>query len=183
MNVFAKKAAYSMLSFLFLLPLGCRSQKVVQREVPDSKLINAAREIMIAAGTCALITLDENNRTTVRTMDPFPPEAGLTVWFGTNPKSRKVGQIKKNPNVTLYYSDSDATGYVVLHGTAQLVNDEEEKRKRWKAEWEAFYSNRAEEYLLIKVIPVRMEIVSESRGILGDPATWKPPVVVFDPEK
>lgn len=182
MNALTRKVAYTMLSFLLLLPFGCGSQNVVQKKASDSTLIEAARAMMIAAGNCALITLDENERTAVRTMDPFPPENDLTVWFGTNPKSRKAAQIRKNPNVTLYYSDSDATGYVVIYGKAQLVTDQKEKNKRWKAEWKTFYPNQAEDYLLIKVTPERMEIISESRGILGDPVTWKPPVVVFDPE-
>ena len=183
MNVSARKAVYGLLSFLFLLPFGCRSQNITQKKASDSTLIRAARAIMIAAGTCALITLDENDRTAVRTMDPFPPETDLTVWFGTNPKSRKVAQIRKNPNVTLYYLDSDASGYVVIYGRAQLVNDLKEKSKRWKTEWKAFYPNQTKDYLLIRVIPEQLEIVSESYGILGDPITWKPPVVVFDPKK
>ncbi len=144
------------------------------------KLIRAAREIMEAAGTCALITLDAENIPMVRTMDPFPPEEDLTVWFGTNAESRKVSQIKNNPNVTLYYLDKDASGYVVIHGTAQLVDDEEEKQGRWKDRWEAFYPNNRAGYLLIKVTPEWMEILSTTRGITGDPKTWQTPVVRFD---
>jgi len=116
----------------------------------------------------------------VRVMDPFLPESDFTVWFGTNSKSRKVNQIKKNPNVSLYYLDGDASGYVVIHGTAQLVDDQREKEKWWKVEWEAFYPNKAEDYLLIKVTPQWMEILSTTRGILGDPITWEVPVVFFD---
>jgi len=135
---------------------------------------------MAAAGTCALITLDEKDIPMVRVMDPFLPESDFTVWFGTNSKSRKVNQIKKNPNVTLYYLDSDASGYVVIHGIAQLENDEREKEKRWKVEWEAFYLNKTEDYLLIKVSPEWMEVISYTRGIVGDPITWEAPVVLFD---
>ncbi len=135
---------------------------------------------MGAAGTCALITLDEKDLPMVRVMDPFLPDSDFTVWLGTNPKSRKVNQIKNNPNVTLYYLDSDGSGYVVIHGIAQLVDEPKEKEKRWKVEWEAFYPNRTEDYLLIKVSPEWMEVISYSRGIVGDPTTWQPPVVRFD---
>ncbi len=116
----------------------------------------------------------------VRVMDPFPPESDFIVWFGTNPKSRKVSQIKKNPNVTLYYLEKDASGYVVIHGIAQLVNDQKEKEKRWKNEWDAFYPNKSESYLLIKVSPISMEVISYKHGIVGDSLTWQPPFVVFD---
>lgn len=148
--------------------------------VSKDKLLSAAREIMVSAGNCALITVDENNVPRVRAMDPFLPENDFTVWFGTNAKSRKVNQIKKNSLVTLYYLDSDASGYVIIHGKAQLINDQKEKEKYWKPAWEAFYPNKTEAYLLIKVIPETMEVLSPPRGIVGDPATWQPPVVQFD---
>jgi len=144
------------------------------------KLMNVAREIMTASGTCALITLDEKGRPRVRAMDPFIPENDLTVWFGTNPESRKVKQIKNDPRVTLYYLDSDASGYVMIHGMAQLVDDQKEKEKHWKNEWEAFYPDKPDGYLLIKVTPEWMEVLSISRGITGDPDTWQPPIVLFD---
>jgi general stress protein 26 len=112
-------------------------------------------------------------------MDPFDPEYDLTVWFGSNPQSKKVNQIKQNPNVTIYYLDTDGSGYVTIHGIAQIVVDQKEKENRWKDEWETFYPNRPEGYLLIKVSPIWMEIISYVRGIIGDPITWQAPTVVF----
>ena len=163
-----------------LFPLKGFSQNKVSRDSTDNKLISAAKEIMNLAGTCALITLDEEGRPRVRAMDPFAPEDDLTVWFGTNSKSRKVNQIKKDPRVTLYYLDSDVSGYVMIHGIAKLVDDEEEKEKWWKDKWEAFYLKNKENYLLIKVSPVWMEISSTPRSIFGDTITWQPPKVIFD---
>jgi len=145
----------------------------------DQFLIEAAKEIMTAAGTCALITIDDEGVPRVRAMDPFAPEEDLTIWFGTNSKSRKVDQIKKDPRVTLYYLDKDASGYAFIHGRARLVNDQEEKEKRWKVEWEAFYPDKTEDYLLIEVTPLWMEVLSPPRGISADPVTWQPPVVNF----
>ncbi|MCB2220623.1 MAG: pyridoxamine 5'-phosphate oxidase family protein [Bacteroidetes bacterium] len=175
-----RKPILIILSILFVLTFKSFSQNTEQKDTTDNKLINAAMEIMTAAGTCALITLDEKDLPMVRVMDPFLPESDFTVWFGTNSKSRKVNQIKKNPNVTLYYLDSDASGYVVIHGMAQLVDDQKEKDKRWKDEWEAFYPNKTEDYLLIKVSPEWMEVLSYTHGIVGDPVTWEVPVVFFD---
>lgn len=145
----------------------------------DQHLIAAAKEIISAAGTCALITVDEEGVPRVRAMDPFAPEENLTIWFGTNSRSRKVDQIKKNPGVTLYYLDSDASGYVIVQGVARLVNDPKEKEKRWKAEWEDFYPDKTKDYLLIEVTPLWMEVLSPPRGISADPLTWQPPIVNF----
>ena len=55
-------------------------------------------------------------------MNPFPPEDDLTVWMATNSRSRKVREIRDNPNVCLYYADHQtATGSVAISGTAVLV--------------------------------------------------------------
>jgi general stress protein 26 len=141
--------------------------------------LQAAREIMSRAGNCALITLDKKGTPQVRTMDPFEPERDFAVWLATNPNSRKVQHIKRNPRVTLYYSNKDQNGYVTLHGKAILVDDQKEKDKRWKEEWKAFYPNRSDQYILIKVIPDYLEVIHYKRGISGDPKTWQPVRVDF----
>jgi len=115
-------------------------------------------------------------------MDPFPPDSGFTVWFGTNPRSRKVEQIRNNPKVTLYYLEESGSGYVMIYGKAQLVDDQEYKDKWWKEEWAAFYPDNKENYLLIKVTPEWMEVVSYIHGITGDPVTWEPPRITFKAE-
>ena len=116
-------------------------------------------------------------------MDPFAPEADFTIWLATNPKSRKVAEIRKNQHVTLYYSDREDKGYVTIHGTAQLVNDQKEKDKRWKEAWNDFYPNRNEGYLLIKVTTLQLEVINYRWGISGNPATWEPARIVFGGKK
>ena len=69
---------------------------------------------------------------------------------------------------------------MVIHGNAHIVDDQKEKDKRWKDSWKAFYPNNKEGYILIKVSPEWLEILSYSRGIVGDPETWQTPVVIFD---
>jgi hypothetical protein len=59
------------------------------------------------------------------------------------------------------------------------VDDPEEKTSRWKEEWEPLYPDRDAQYLLIHVIPKRLELLNYSRGIAGDPETWEPPSVEF----
>jgi len=146
--------------------------------IPRDSLLSAAREIMEAARYTALITLDSTGHPQARAIDPFAPEGGFVVWIGTNRRTRKVGEIRRDPRVTLYYFDELTAAYVTIRGTARIVTDTAETARRWKPEWEAFYPDRAE-YVLIAVTPQRLEIVSEGLGIVGDPATWAPPVVRF----
>ena len=167
-------------AFFSLLSFKSFSQNIEQKDSVRTKLTQVARGIMTRSGICTLITLDDNGLPMARAMDPFSPEEDFTVWFGTNPYSRKVKQIKNNPAVTLYYLDTDASGYVVIHGAAELVNDASEKETHWKDAWNAFYPNKTEDYLLIKVTPNWMEVLSTTHGIIGDPKTWETPTVVFD---
>jgi len=143
-------------------------------------LLTAAREIMLSAKKCGVITQDEQGIPQVRTMDPFAPEDDFTVWLATHPNTRKVQQIKNNPKITLYYPDKNDKGYVTIHGVAELVNDQKEKDTRWKSEWKNFYANRTDAYLLIKVKPRYMELINYNLGISGDPKTWQPAVVRFE---
>jgi len=165
---------------ILLMPESGISQETKLKDSINTKMFVAAREIMIGAGTCALITLDDEGKSRARTMDPFIPESDFTVWFGTNSNSRKVDQIKNDPRVTLYYFDGKSQGYVVISGTAQLIDDAIEKEKYWKEEWKSFYTNKKDNYLLIKVTPNWLEILSPSHGIYNDPTTWQPPVIMFE---
>lgn len=61
------------------------------------------------------------------------------------------------------------------------VTDAAEKARRWKAEWDPFYPGGAKgnAYTLIRLAPVRLEVVSVSRGIDGDARTWRPLTIEF----
>ena len=103
----------------------------------------------------------------------------MVVWLGTNPRSRKVAAIRRNPRVTLYYFDREAQAYVTIYGIARLVNDPKATLKWWKDGWKDFYPDRTRDFLLIRVTPEKLEVVNVKKGIVGDPHTWKPPSVKF----
>ena len=167
---------------VLLLCITAFTPGVFGQQPPRSRdeLIAAAREIISTARNCALITQSANGRAHARTMDPFPPDENLVIWFGTNPKSRKVAEIRRHRRVTLYYFDRDSPAYVTITGLARLVNDPAEKARHWKDEWKAFYRDRDQAYLLIAVTPQVLEVVNEKKGILGDADLWTPPTVRFN---
>jgi general stress protein 26 len=113
-------------------------------------------------------------------MGTLIPDEDFTVWFGTNPNSRKVTQIQQNPEVALYYIEEGNSGYVMLQGTAQLINSTKEKEIHWKDDWKPFYPNYPEDYILIKVTPNWMEVVSYKHNIVSKSRNWEPPKIVFD---
>ncbi len=164
-----------------LICIAALTPNVFGQELQRSRkeLIAAAREIIATARYCALITVDSKGRVHARTMDPFPPDENLVVWLATNPKSRKVAEIRSHRRVTLYYFDRESPAYATINGFAQLVNSPAEKARHWKEEWKAFYPDREKGYLLIAVTPKELEIVNEKKGIVGDAHFWTPPTVRF----
>ena len=146
-------------------------------------VLKAAREVISAARYATLATIDDlGGYPYSRIVDPFEPEADFTIWIGTNADSRKVQQITRNPRVSLLYFDAPRQHYVALTGSATVVRDTAEKSRRFKPEWKAFYKNGegGDDYVLLKVAPLWLEIVAESLGMKNDPATWRP-VTVFLP--
>src|ERR1041384_637208 len=153
--------------------------RAAEKKWNRDELILAAREIMNKARYLALSTTNAQRSVQARTMDAFAPDEKMIVWLATKSRSRKVGEIRRNPRVTLYYFERENQAYVTIHGTARLVNDSAEKARHWKEEWSAFYPNRNKDYLLIKVVPTRLKVVDTKKGIVGDAQSWRPPTVLF----
>ena len=164
---------------ILLCPLRVWGQDTEFKDYQRDTLIVAAKEIMETSGYCALITLDKSGYPQVRTMDPFSPDEDLVVWLGTNKNSRKVREIRNDSRVTLYYEAPNGGGYVVVQGNASLIDDPEVKQKYWKEEWGDFYPDKNSTYLLIKVFPKKLEIISYRHGITGSTKTWAVPFVEF----
>ncbi len=143
-------------------------------------LISAAREMATAARFGTLITLDKSGHPQARTMDAFAPEESLEIWFGSNPKSRKIEEIRHDSRVTIHFAAPKGDGYVVLKGRAYVIDDRDLKKKYWKEGWEEFYPDREAGFTLIRVVPDRLEIVDYSHGIVGVSDTWAVPSVDFD---
>ena len=146
-----------------------------------SQVIAAAQQIMRDARYCALITVGQDGHPQSRVVDPIAPAEDLTVWIGTNPITRKVAQIRKDARVTLHYFDPQGPGYVTMLGKAELIDDPAEKASHWKQDWAPFYKDgsRGDDFILIRVEPLRLEVVSDSHGLLNDPTTWIPAAVDF----
>lgn len=146
---------------------------------PRDSLINAAKEIIANLKFCALITIDSTGVPSVRTMNPFPPDNDMCIYMATNSYTRKYAEIKKNPNVALYYANHAAMdGYVAIKGKAVLINDGNEIQKRKREYWKQAFPDWKYLYL-IKVIPERLEVVNYKHKIGGAAVTWLAPAVEF----
>lgn len=174
----------SYFAFFLVLPFlisSVNAQEKVENYpegVSADSLLTLAHDIIDSAKCRTLISVDENGRPQARAMSPFSPEEDMTIWLGTSVNSRKVKQIKNNPQVMVYYYDSDGLSYVSVTGTARLIDDPEKKKHYWKDGWTRFYPNPEKDYILIQVTPERMEICSFKYELFWD-EEGKPAYLVF----
>jgi len=143
-------------------------------------IVDATLAIMRGTPFCFLITLDPAGLPQARLMEPFPPEPDLTVWMGTNPKTRKVQAIRRDARVTLAYPSPNSDGYLTLTGHARLVEDPAAKSIRWKPSWKDFYENDAmgSDYVLIEFTAERIEVISVTYNLGMDPRAFEPAGIV-----
>ena len=146
-----------------------------------NQVLSAAREVMQKARYCSLVTIGADGHPQARIVDPLGPDDAFTVWVATNPLTRKVAEVKRDPRVTLICFETGSESYVTVLAQASIVTDPDEKARRWKNEWTPFYSRGAagDDVTLIRLAPRRLEIVSVARGMAGDPKTWRPLAVEF----
>ena len=168
---------------LTVLAAPAMAQPVAAAAPPREHALAVAREIIAAARYATLATVAGSHDPRARIVEPFPPDAGFAIFVATNPRSRKVAELQRVPQVTLLYFNAAGAEYVAVRGTATLVRDPEVKAAHWKDEWATFYEGgpRGPNYLLIKVSPSQLEIVSPSRGFDTDKATWRPYIVELRP--
>ena len=132
---------------------------------------------MTAARFCTLITIGDLGQPQARIVDPLEPDSRFAVYIATNPLSRKVGEIGRDPRVTLLYFDAARSAYVTLIGAASEVPGAL-KKEHGKKEWEAFFpAGKPETWTLYRIVPSRVEVVSAADGLNGDPSTWRPEIV------
>lgn len=170
------KFAIAVLLFAVAAPNPAHSQAAKSLSPTRAQVISAAIDVMKTARYTTLITLGSDGRPQARIVDPATPEQDLTIWIATNPLTRKVAEIKHDARVTLLYFDAKLGEYVTVIGTATLVSDSTSKVKHWKSDWAPFYKSgpRGSDYLLIRVKPSRLEVVSPSHKVVSDPKTWLP---------
>ena len=174
-NNFLKKCKGLFLVFIAFLSMSANAQDIIPRDT----LIKAAREIMMACPFCALTTIDSTGLPQVRTMNPFPLKEEMVIWFATGRTSRKVKDMRNNPNVCVYYADhKNPSGYVTINGKAEVIDDKELLEKMKRDYWLS-NPNWKDIFVLIKITPVTMDVTNYARGIAGDPQTSRAPRVIF----
>lgn len=170
---FALIAVCSLILLSAVFTPEANAQKAINRDT----VIVAAREIIKSTNYCALVTIDSTGQPQTRTMNPFPLNDEIIIWFATSRTSRKVREIRNNPKVSVYYADhSVAKGYVNITGKAEVIDDREllvkMKREYWNGikDWQNIF-------VLIKIVPDNMEVINYKHGVNGDSGTFGAPKI------
>jgi general stress protein 26 len=144
-----------------------------------AQIVAAAFDVMRAARYCTLVTIGADGHPQARVVDPLIAESEGAVWIATNPLTRKVEEIKRDPRVTLMFFNAAANEYVTVHARASLVNDAARKAAHWKAEWQPFYKEQAggADFMLFEVKPFRLEVSSPRHKLNNDSKTWRPVIL------
>ena len=163
-----------------LLQLAFAASLLSAQPARVEKTLEAAKTAIASAKFCFLITVDETGQPRARLMEAFAPDEKMVVWFGTNPATRKVGQIRKNPRVTVAYYDAAGPNTVTMAGKARVVDAASEKKKHWRDGWDAFFPGGPEgkNYTVIEFVPEQIEVISNSQGVANAPATLLPAILV-----
>lgn len=121
-----------------------------------------------------LSTVDGGNAPATRTLASFAAD-GFTVYFSTGQASDKIGQIGRNPNVSILFQHERQElaifANVEIRGVAEVLGEGEEKAKAIQliARRNPRFRERAEKgqlsgSALVRVRPTKVKVVDFSRG-------------------
>ena len=120
-----------------------------------------------------LSTVTEQGKPWGRYVTPFADES-LTLWMATFVHSRKVGQIKKNPEVHITTGVTEIEGaesYMQIQGRAEILTDDETKKSVWFDHLANIFSGPDDpNYCVCKITPYRIEY--QAMG-MADPEIWE----------
>lgn len=144
---------------------------VKQTPNEDEKILALARDVIKTARYATLVTIDSEGQPRTRIVDPFLPNEEFIIYVATKPVTRKVQQIRANDRVSLFYFDAEGRNSVSVMGRAELIDELDLKRQmRRDADSDKIYPKFPQDYLLIKIVPIRVEGLLP--GYRGDRETW-----------
>ncbi len=116
------------------------------------KLIEMVKDVR----TCMLITNEKNaENLSGRPMSISKIDDDGTMWFFTRASSYKVDEIEECKKVSIAIADESSNNYLMISGTAALVNDKTKMKELWSSILKAWFPIGLDDpdMLLIKVTP------------------------------
>jgi len=119
----------------------------------DAPIVQAARQLARRCSHVFVSTLEApeggpdtrvmfnllRHRAAVLDQGPAALPSPFQTWLGTNTSSRKVGQLRRDPRVCLYYADTASFEGLALYGRVSEVLDPAVRAALWTDEWAGYY--------------------------------------------
>lgn len=96
----------------------------------------------------------------------------LTIRTATFRNSRKVAQVKNNPEVhlTCGYAGNATTSYVQIQGRAEVTDDRQERYALWNDHFKAYFQGPDDpNYVVMVIRPYRIELMTDASH---QPQVW-----------
>jgi len=116
------------------------------------KLIEMIKDVRI----CMLITNEKNaENLSGRPMSISKIDNDGTMWFFTKESSYKVDEIQESKKVSIAITNESSNNYLMINGTATLVNDKTKMAALWNSIMKAWFPLGLDDpdMALIKVVP------------------------------
>lgn len=152
-----------------------------EAQMTTEQVLKAAADSVQAAEYCFLITvMGDVGWPNARLMQTLALGDDMIVWLGTSVKSRKVREIADNNRVTLACVDTTETAYVTLFGNAAIEAGLAERQQFWREDWVTFFPEgpMGEDFVLIKFVPTRIEVMNFARNVAPEPFGLQPAILV-----
>jgi len=128
---------------------------------------------MNAPTLASFATLTEDGKPWVRYVTPLADQ-DMVIRFATFIASRKVAQVKKNPEVHLTLGVTDpmtAQSYIQVQGKAQIKTDQASREKVWFDRLKAYFQGPDDPNLaVVEITPYRIEFMDMGSV---EPQVWE----------
>jgi general stress protein 26 len=144
------------------------------------QLLDAVRKLIKSTEYCFFITEHKDGHPHARLMQPYEPEIDFSVYFGASPRSRKIREIRRKPKVSIAFYNQQETAYVSMLGAATVVENSALRQKYWRSNWNDLFPGgpESDEYVLIKFVPERIEMMNYAHQAMPQPYSLHPMLLV-----
>jgi len=100
----------------------------------------------------------ESNQPHIRIMEVARIDNDFCVWFTTSASSKKIGQVRRNPNVCIVFNSGFRDLKII--GKAEIIEDKDAKHELYKEKWDRYYPKGGKndpDYAVIKITPDLVE--------------------------
>ncbi len=105
----------------------------------SSEIIEKSLALVDRSFTGILGTVDENGIPQLKAMIKTAADGLREFWFCSNTSSKRVTQIQKNPNASLYFHDEKTFEGLMLTGKAEVSYDDVKRKEFWNDGMEIYY--------------------------------------------